>query len=228
MPWYDSDNDLIELVCILDRSGSMSALQDEAINGFNEFIEEQRKVSGDALVTLVLFDNEYDVVYEGKEIGDVEPLTDKTFIPRGSTALLDAIGKTVARVKERLFAMEEEDQPGKVLFCIITDGQENQSIEFKKDAVSKLIDQCKDDYTWEFAFLSADMDAVGDAHSYGVKSGMTAGYDYSAGGMKKAFLATCSAVTSYRSACKSDIKAGLTDNLLATAMENVEDDDSDD
>jgi len=217
MPWYDSENDVIELVCVIDRSGSMSSLQKEAIEGFNDLIDEQRKLSGDAFVTLVLFDDEYDMRYEGKSINDVEPLTAKTFVPRGYTALLDSIGKTVGKVKERIFAMDESDQPGKVLFCIITDGQENHSQEFKKDAITKIIADCKDEYTWDFIFLSADMEAVGDARSYGVLAGMSVGVDYSSGGMKKAFAVTNLSASAYRSATKSEIKSGITNSLVQEA-----------
>ena len=186
MPWYDSDNSLVDIVCILDRSGSMSSMQKEAIDGFNDFIEEQKKEDGEANVSLILFDNEYTPVYEAKPLKDVEPLTDKTFIPRGGTALLDAMGRAVGTTKERLWKMKEEDQPGKVIFCIITDGQENQSTEFKKDAIKELVETCRKDYSWEFAFLSADEDAISDAGSFGIARGMVAAYSASKSGTTRA------------------------------------------
>ncbi len=86
---------LTEIVCILDRSGSMQSMRDDAIGGFNAFLEEQKKLPGAAHLTVVLFDHEYDVLHQGVDIQQVAPLNSDTYVPRGQTALLDAVGRTV-------------------------------------------------------------------------------------------------------------------------------------
>jgi uncharacterized protein YegL len=116
---------LTELVFILDRSGSMGTMAKEAIGGFNAFLEEQKKLPGEAKLTLALFDHQYSLVCNGKDIKDVEPLDDKTYVPRGTTALLDAIGRTIDDVGSRLSATTEAERPSKILVAILTDGQEN-------------------------------------------------------------------------------------------------------
>lgn len=196
--WYNNENDLTEIVCIIDSSGSMSSLQEDTIEGFNNFIEEQRDFPGRANVTLILFNSDCDVVYEGIDIKDVDPLTDKEYIPEGYTALFDAISSSIASLKKRIFNMSEEDQPSKAIFCIITDGQENSSQEVDKDTVTNLINQCKDYYNWEFAFLSADMDAIKEASSIGISSGMTGSFTPTSEGISYAYASVSSATASYR------------------------------
>jgi uncharacterized protein YegL len=123
-------NDLTEIVAILDRSGSMAHLADDTIGCFNKFIEDQKKVPGEAFLTTVLFDDQYNFLHEGVNIQDVKPMTAQEYFARGMTALLDAVGRTVIRIGERLSKMNEADRPSKVIVLIITDGEENSSKEF--------------------------------------------------------------------------------------------------
>ena len=110
-----------EIICILDRSGSMSAIRDDAIGGFNTFLEAQKEAGGTALLTLVLFDDVVDVVHEARSIEEVPPLDRDTFLPRGSTALYDAIGKTLGAAMRRSRAAAKADE--RVIVCILTDGE---------------------------------------------------------------------------------------------------------
>jgi uncharacterized protein YegL len=106
-----------EIVCIIDRSGSMESIKTDAIGGFNTFLEAQKKLAGTASISLVLFDNEYETPIQNTDIKSVEPLTEKTFVPRGSTALLDAVGRTVNEVGTRLASIQEQERPEKVIVC---------------------------------------------------------------------------------------------------------------
>jgi len=113
---------LSELVCILDRSGSMYRLTSDTINGYNALIEEQKKEESEAFITTVLFDDKYDIIRDHVPLTEVEPLTDKEYHARGSTALLDAVGRTINEVGARLAATPEDERPEHVIFAITTDG----------------------------------------------------------------------------------------------------------
>jgi hypothetical protein len=165
-----------ELVFVLDRSGSMELMRDEAIGGFNAFLEEQKKLPGEAKLTLALFDNQYDLVCNGKDIKCVEPLDEHTYVPRGTTALLDAIGRTVADVGRRLNDTPECDRPSKVLVAILTDGMENASNDYTKDKISEVISHQRGKYSWEFMFLAANQDAIAEGTSLGISAGLSYNY----------------------------------------------------
>jgi hypothetical protein len=160
---------------VLDRSGSMDSCQDITREGFNTFITKQKKETGEATVTLVQFDDQYEVNYEFKDLKRVDHLTKKTYQPRGMTALLDAIGKAINNTGKRLATMAEEDRPSKVLFVIQTDGFENASEEFTREKVFGMIKHQREKYQWNFVFLGANQDAIATAISFGIgaKSSMS-------------------------------------------------------
>jgi len=157
------NNNLTELAFILDRSGSMAPVTEAAITGFNDFLREQQSVEGQARLTLVLFDDEYLVPLDGIPVSEAVPLDTRTYVPRGSTALLDAIGTTVDRLGERLAALPEEQRPGSVIVAILTDGYENASQNFTWNDISRRIREQTDVYKWQFLFLGAGRDAIATA-----------------------------------------------------------------
>ena len=187
---------LTEIVCIIDRSGSMYSIKEEAQNGFNEFIKKQKKEKGTANVTLAQFDNEYDLVYNGLDIKKVKKYV---LDPRGMTALLDAIGKTVNTVKERIEKTKKKDQPELVLVCILTDGCENASQEFKRPDIKKLIETQEKESSWEFIYLGANQDAFSAAQQMGIKMTNTSNFQATAKGALKTFSVIDTYATSYRS-----------------------------
>ena len=158
----------VELVFILDRSGSMGGLESDTIGGYNSMLSKQKKEkTGKVSVTTVLFDDQYELLYNQVPIEKVSPMTEEEYYVRGSTALLDAIGKTVMQVKANQDKKEIKD---KVLFVIITDGMENASREYRADQIKKLIEERKEKDNWEFLFLGANIDAIGAAQNIGIDS----------------------------------------------------------
>lgn len=156
---------LSEIIIVLDRSGSMSTIKSDMEGGLKTFIEEQKKLPGECLVTLTQFDTDYDVVYSGKPIGEI---TDVMLHPRGSTALLDAVGRTIGTVGERLERTPEDQRPERILFVIITDGMENASKEFKRNQVKAMIEHQRTKYNWEFVYIGANQDSYAEANNIGV------------------------------------------------------------
>lgn len=167
---------LTEMVFVLDRSGSMRSLTADTIGGFNELIEKQKKLEGDAYVTTVLFDHEYEVLHDHVALKDVAPLTDKEYFARGSTALLDAVGRTINAVGARLVATPEEERPAHVVFVITTDGMENASCEYTAKQVREMVEHQQQKYSWQFVFLGANMDAVSEAGKLGISAKYAANF----------------------------------------------------
>ena len=176
-----------ELVCILDRSGSMSSIRNDAIGGFNTFLSEQKKEPGTTNLSLILFDNEYLKQIDNVDIQSVEPLTMKTYVPRGSTALLDAVGKTINEVDARILSLKKSEKPDNVIFCILTDGHENTSKEFKRSQIKKMIEDKQADESWVFIFLAANQDAFAEAGSLGISRHTTADFFADSDGTQNAF-----------------------------------------
>jgi uncharacterized protein YegL len=188
------------IVLVLDRSGSMSTVKDDAIGGFNQFLEEQQSFPGKATMTLVQFDNEYDIIYDFVPIQHIAKRTEKNFVPRGMTRLLDAVGMTIEGVGQHLRNLPENQRPSKVLFAILTDGHENDSRKYSRGQVFEMIKHQESKYQWQFAYLSSDMNAVLDAQSYGIPMAST--YHFAANSgveMKRAFTNLSASLTSFRS-----------------------------
>ena len=162
------NKNVTEIVFLLDRSGSMSGLEKDTIGGFNSFVKRQVERKGKTLLTTVLFDDQYKILWSGVPAEQVQ-LTRKDYYVRGTTALLDAVGKTILDVGYRLSRTEEHDRPGKVIFVITTDGMENASSEFTHEKVKTLIKHQQDKYNWEFIFMGANIDVIAESQNLGIK-----------------------------------------------------------
>lgn len=189
---------LTEMVFILDRSGSMHHLTNDTIGGFNSMIKNQKTENGEAYITTVLFDDNYEVLHDHIDIHNIEPITTKEYYARGCTALLDAIGKTINSVGSRLSATHEDERPDKVVFVITTDGLENASKEFTKSTVKEMIEHQQDKYSWAFMFLGANMDAVGEAASLGINTDFARTYTANEYGTESVYTAMCNSVSTIR------------------------------
>ena len=161
-------NNITELVFILDRSGSMSGLEDDTIGGFNSLLEKQKREPGRAYVSTVLFDHETTVLHDRVDIQAVRPMTREDYTVRGCTALLDAIGGAIHHIGNVHRYARREDVPEHTLFVITTDGMENASRRYSADKVKTMIERQKSKYGWEFLFLGANIDAVETARHFGI------------------------------------------------------------
>lgn len=170
------NDDYTHIAIVLDRSGSMAAVQDETITAYNDFLKEQKEQGGKATLTLTQFNHEYDLTQELAPIEDTDELNFATYVPRGYTALLDAIGRTITSVGDNLADMNEAERPANVLFVVLTDGKENSSEEYDLEAVKNMIQRQREDYDWQFMFLGAGEDALQDAKNLGMSTDMAAQY----------------------------------------------------
>jgi hypothetical protein len=192
--------DMTLINVILDRSGSMSIVAEDAVGGFNNFLKEQQEPDDYAELSLFQFDDQYQIDYTRRPIKECEPLElGNTYQPRGWTALLDAIGKTVNTIGEELKGLEEEERPARVLFMILTDGHENKSTEFNKSQIKEMIEHQKEAYKWDFIFLAAGIDAFAEAGDMSFAKHKTASFDHSAAGVRGMSATMSDYTTSYRS-----------------------------
>lgn len=190
--------DKTDITIILDRSGSMQSVKTDTIGGFNSFLDAQQKVSGEAALSLVQFDDQYETVYLDRDINSADQLTEATFQPRGMTALYDAIGRTVNAVGQRLANLPESERPNKVLLVIMTDGFENSSQEFNAARISEMINHQRNAYKWEFMFIGANQDAVLSAREIGIPTQAALTYTANAAGTVAAFGSVAEKVAMYR------------------------------
>lgn len=174
---------ITEIICILDKSGSMEILQAETIAGLNQFIEEQKQEPGLCNFSLIQFNQEVQTSFLRIPIKNVQPLVPSTYQPNGYTALLDAVGSTLKGAMEAHFLLPSAEAPDKVLIFIITDGQENASIKYSRAQVASLIKQLQDNKGWEFQFFGANIDAFGEAQGIGISRDKAAYWDYNAAGV---------------------------------------------
>jgi hypothetical protein len=155
-------------------------------------------VPGTATTTLVQFDDQYEVVFRAIPVATAPALTAATFVPRGSTALLDAVGQTIDEAGARLSAMAEPERPSKVVFVIITDGHENASHRFTAKKIDKMIALQRNVYKWEFVFLGANQDAIATAAAMHIPSSHAMTYMASSEGVDLAFRAVSGNMRSWR------------------------------
>ena len=192
---------LTEIIFLLDRSGSMGGFESDTIGGFNAFIEKQRKLEGETIVTAVLFDDKYEILLNGIDASKTW-LTDKDYYVRGSTALLDAVGKTILDVGYRISKTSEEEKSGKVIFVITTDGMENASRKFTAKKIKELIKHQQERYNWEFIFLGANIDAAKEADSMGIDIKNAYSFEASKTGVESMYNMVCEAVSERRQSGK--------------------------
>lgn len=180
---------LVEVVFILDRSGSMGGFEADTIGGFNSMLAKQNSEDAKVYVSTVLFDNKIEVLHDRVELQNVKPLTEKEYYVRGCTALLDAIGGSIKHIARVHKYAREEDRPNKTLFVIITDGYENASQEYTYRDVKKMITKEQEKYGWEFIFLGADIDVAKEAESLGIRADRSVRFRKDSRGVVKNFKA---------------------------------------
>jgi uncharacterized protein YegL len=190
---------------VIDRSGSMSNLAKDTIGSFNTFLTDQKDVPGEAALTLCTFNTHYSLVHDFVKLATVPNLDAKTYSPSGGTALLDALGATINSVGQKLAAMPEDERPSKVIFLVITDGEENSSHEFTKAQVKAMILHQQEVYKWEFVFMGANIDAVSEAESLGIRGANTVNYCATVAGTQDLYKSVSSGMKSYRRGAASQV-----------------------
>ena len=181
-----------DIIFILDRSGSMACVEEETIRGYNDFLDKQKKNSGQVFVTTVLFDDKYELLYSRENISNVKHISNCEYYARGCTALMDAVGKTIVTLDKKI------DKHNRVIMVIMTDGLENASREYNRDMVKKLIKKHKD---WEFVFLGANIDSAEEGASIGISKEKTANFSQDEASIGNVF------------ACASKLCEGMDINL---------------
>lgn len=190
----------------------MSPNQQEVIDGFNNFIKDQKKLEGEALVTLTMFDTKFDMLLESKSVAELSGgfLTKSNYTPSGCTALLDAVGRTIDAVNERHAGLSHDKRPGKVIFLIMTDGQENSSQQYLGSKIPEMIKSQQEERKWEFVFIGANVDSFHMAQMYNIPTFNTANFSSTVkGGTRRAFASLGDTATRYR-------KSGKTGGIKST------------
>lgn len=206
---------ITEIAFILDRSGSMNSHAEAAVAGFNQFLREQQEVDGIARITLVLFDNEYEVPFDNLPVSEVTCLDQETYCPRGTTALLDAIGKTIKSFRKRIKNLSKKDRPDQVIFAIFTDGLENASRKYDWKDIADKIRKRQDKDGWEFLFLAAGQDAIATAAQMNIHSHNSATASAGGKGVRSSQSAMSRKVRAMREmdACAPDLAAPMSEIL---------------
>lgn len=189
-----------EMVFILDKSGSMSGLEEDTIGGYNSMLKKQQKEEGEAIVTTVLFDNNYEIIHDRTNIEEIRPMTEKEYFVGGTTALLDAVGITINKIVKATRNTKKEYQADKVMFVIITDGMENASQEYNYEKIKAMIDKQKEKYKWEFVFLGANIDAIATAARFGIDEDRAVNYHADTEGTQVSYNAVSEMMLEFRSA----------------------------
>lgn len=189
---------------IIDASGSMRHLTLDTIGSFNSFLKDQKAFPGEAAFTLCTFNTKYTLVHDFVKINNVPDLDATTYVTHGGTALWDAMGTTIEEVGRKLSVMPESERPSKVIFLIITDGEENSSVRFREPAqIKAMVEHQKDVYSWEFVFMGANIDAIAAGTNLGISMQNTLNYAPTAGGTHKLYSTISESMTSYRASNSS-------------------------
>lgn len=187
------------ITVILDKSGSMAPTAKDSIGGFNQFIEDQKILGGEATLTFCTFNGTHSIVHDFVKLDQVPNLDSKTYSPSGNTALLDAMGATINSVGTKLGSLPENERPSKVLFLIITDGEENYSKEFTKEKIQEMVAHQQSKYNWRFSFIGAEnIDAIAGGASVGIVANNTLSYQPTSAGTQKLYRSLSDSTTKYR------------------------------
>ncbi len=211
------NKDLTWIVCVLDESQSMDSIKKSTIDSYNEFIDEQKKVPGMAECSLIKFNSRINKVYENVNIQNVSFISNDDYKPSTMTRLYDAVGFSIKETTSKIKKLEEDNKPSKVLFVIITDGQENMSRDFDKEEIFAKITK-KEKKGWAFLFLGANQDAMKEGGKIGIKHTNTVKWEANDIGINTAFMSTSNYVSKYRNAKTTE---ELSDLDLTHEYENI-------
>lgn len=220
---------LTEIVVVLDKSGSMSSQKKDVIGGFNEFLKSQKEVEGEANITLALFDSDTNVVYQGINIQSAAELNEQTYVPNGSTSLYDAMGIALKMTKKRIESLLEEERPEKIIFAVLSDGEENSSRilnkegqrKYTKDKIFEKVNYLQENSNYVFIYLGANQDAMQVGNSLGFSANNTVSFSADSRGFSASMdsintyskLYRTSNVSTQSFACSADLGALYDESL---------------
>ena len=208
------DKKMTELVFILDRSGSMGGLEEDTIGGFNSMLKKQKYENQDINVTTVLFDDKIDIIHDRFPISIIQPMTEKDYYVRGCTALLDAVGEAIHKIENVENHLPKEHKASKVIFVITTDGHENSSRVYSYSQIKRMV-EAKKELGWEFLFLGANIDAIGEAEKLGISRNRAVTYENDKKGVSLNYEIVGSAVRKAVSRKSNESREGLFDDNWA-------------
>lgn len=210
------ENNIMEMVFILDKSGSMCGLEADTVGGFNALIENQKKEPGECFVSTVLFSDRAEVLHDRVKLAEVPPMTERDYQVGGCTALLDAIGGAIHHITNIHRYARPEDVPARTVFVITTDGMENASRRYDAERVRRMIEHEKEKYGWEFVFMAANIDAVSTAARYGISSDRAVNYHADSMGTQTVFESVGEVFSAVRA--RRSVDAGWRDRAEADYM----------
>lgn len=216
------DKNLSELVFILDMSGSMYKLTNDTIGGYNSLLKEQRAQKGEANITTVLFDDRYIMLHDGVDIKDVEDITEKEYQPYGMTAMLDAVGKTISKIDQKIASLDEEKRPGNVVVTIITDGYENASQEYDWKSVQSMIKDHREKNDWIFTFIGANIDTQEISDRMGIDKKLAKSYTHNARGTDSVYRSVSHSVSYSRDVMSEDVSCVERNEKIAEFLDDIE------
>ncbi len=187
----------IDIICIIDKSGSMSPIKNDAIGGFNSFLEDQKKAEYQAFMTIVLFDTRFKKISDEIAVQKIEPLNGTTYSPGGNTALYDAIGQEIDNYLDYLASLPKEERSEKALFVILTDGEENSSKIYHKELIKNMIEDVRENIGIEFIYLGANQDSFLAATNIGISGNNSFNYAATGDGIKLAYSKISEATAYY-------------------------------
>ena len=187
-----------EIVSIIDRSGSMESLRSDAVGGMNAFIETQKAVPGEANFTLIFFNHGYQVIHDAQPLHAVQPIAEADYVPQGMTALLDAVGRAIDDLGNRLAQTPEDQRPENVIIAILTDGLENSSKDYSRAKVAAMIKHQQEAYSWEFQFLGVEIDAFGEGQSLNIPAANIQNIPRTKEGQQQAYQSMSARATNIR------------------------------
>lgn len=191
-----------ELVFILDKSGSMSGLEQDTLGGFNSMLVKQQQLDEPCLITTILFDHSVQLVHDRVDIQQIEPMTAEQYQAGGYTALLDALGMAINRISGIQENTPKAQRTDKVMLVIITDGEENSSREYQIAQIRSMIEQQQQRFNWEFVFLGANIDAIATADSFGINAENASNYIADSAGTELNFSVLQNTLTDFRLVAK--------------------------
>jgi hypothetical protein len=186
------------LVLVVDKSGSMDKIKQGAIDGFNNFIKAQREMKGKAIATVCLFDDTYEFLADSISLKNIKLLSNENYHPNGSTALNDTLGMMIDKIGQQMVSTSEKDRPSKVIFCIVSDGEENASTKYTSTQVKLLVEQRKEQFGWEFVFIGTNQDITKTAKTYSFDTKSTFSFNNSSAGLTDGYATMTSYVSSVR------------------------------